>query len=474
MTHIFARRLGAALLTGFLPCSALHAADNARLLAADNARLLAADNARLHAADNARLHAADNARPLAAGTRAPMVRQTPAPMLGLTEVVEAARENNPQILAARAQARAAAALPAQARAWDDPVVSWEAWNVPGSLAVHEADNNIFRVAQRIPFPGKRELAGTIASGDAEAAARATDATELDVVAAVTRAYWDFWEAHQRLQIYGRDKELAQRFARVAEQKYGVGEVPQADVLRAQVELTHALTRLATGPLAIASAGAELNALLSRPPDAPLGTPQDPSVAAPDVMSARLIALALQHRPELGQQRAMIARDRTGLALARRASLPDFEVSVSRFVNEGADDGFGAMLSMTVPLAFRSKIEAGITAATAQLSAAEATRRRLEDQIRREVQQALIRLQTARVQHDLLVTTHIPQAEQTLRVTEGAYQAGAVSFLDLIEVLRMIESAHLEHVQAGAEIGKARADLERAVGTTLAADEATHE
>jgi outer membrane protein TolC len=462
MTQTFACRFGAALLIGFLPCSAPLAADNARLLATDNVQPLAADNA----------------RPLAAGAGAPEVRGTPGPPLGLPEVIEAAHEHNPEILGARARARGAAALPAQARAWDDPVVSWEAWNVPGSFAVHEADNNIFRVAQRIPFPGKRGLAGTIASGDAEAAARAADATELDVVAAVTRAYWDLWEAHQRLQIYGRDKDLIRRSARIAEQRYAVGEASQSDVLRAQVELTHAINLLTAAPLAIAGAAAELNALLSRAADEPLGTPQDPPLAPDDAAlaepgaGARLVARALRHRPELAQQAAMVARERNALALARKAALPDFEVAVSRFVNDGADDGFGAMLSMTVPLAYRSKIDAGITAAAAQLSSAEADRRRLEDLIRREVQQALVRFQTARIQHDLLVTTHIPQAEQSLRVSEGAYQAGAASFLDLVDTLRMIESAHVEHVQAAAAIAKARADLARAVGTSLAPEEAS--
>src|SRR5262249_2991721 len=177
----------------------------------------------------------------------------PADRLRLADVLAIAREENPAIRAARARAAAAATAPTQARAWDDPVVSWEAWNAPNNFNVAHADNNIFRVAQRIPFPGKRRLAGQTAADEARAAALGADAAVLDVDVAVKRAYWTLWRAHQRLSIYERQRVLAERFARVAEQRYATGGVPQSDVLRAQVELTHGITEVQTGALAIDTA-----------------------------------------------------------------------------------------------------------------------------------------------------------------------------------------------------------------------------
>ncbi len=142
------------------------------------------------------------------------------------------------------------------------------------------------------------------------------------------------------------------------------------------------------------------------------------------------------------------------------------MSAGYFHNAHGREGVGAMLSATIPIAYKAKYDAGVDEASARLSAAEADRRRLEDLVRREVQQALLRLRAARLQHDLFVTTHIPQAEQALRVTEGAYQTGAVDFLSLIDTVRAITSVHLEHIEAAGELGKAYADLERAVGGPL--------
>ena len=88
--------------------------------------------------------------------------------LRLADVVEQARQSNPQIRASRERAGALAAVPRRAAALDDPTVSYELWNAP-DFRPDRADNNIIRLSQKLPFPGKRALAGTMAEDEAEAA-----------------------------------------------------------------------------------------------------------------------------------------------------------------------------------------------------------------------------------------------------------------------------------------------------------------
>ena len=90
-----------------------------------------------------------------------------AESLSLAHVLDVVRARNPAIAGAQARADAAAAIPARMAAYDDPVFTWEAWNVPESVAIDRADNNILRVSQRIPFPGKRTLAGEMAAREAD-------------------------------------------------------------------------------------------------------------------------------------------------------------------------------------------------------------------------------------------------------------------------------------------------------------------
>lgn len=386
--------------------------------------------------------------------------------LRLDDVVAYARAHNPETRAAAERARAMAAVPDRVSAYDDPTLSWEAWNFPDNWRIDQADNNIFRIAQKIPFPGKRTTAGEVAAHEAQMAGEEARSTGLDVVSDVKKAYADLWQADESLTIYARDKDLVQRFAHIAEQKYAVGEVSQSDVLRAQVELTHETNRLKTAQLAVELARAELNGLLSRSPGDPLGKPEDPPMAVPRFDLDELTQRALAERPEVAAMQAAIARQKSNVDLAHMNFRPDFEVSIGRFVNYGASDGFGAMASVTLPFAYLSKYDAGVQEANAGLASAQSELRRVQDRVRRQVAQALLRVQTASLQHDLAVSTHIPQAEQAVRVTESAYQSGSVDFLGLIDTVRRIEMVHLDHIQASTDFAKAYADLERAVGGDL--------
>jgi outer membrane protein TolC len=386
--------------------------------------------------------------------------------LQLADVLAQARERNPEIRAARQRALAAAAIPERVRALDDPTFGYEMWNAPDPLRADRADNNILRLSQKVPFPGKRALAGEVAGHEADVARSEGSSVELDVATAVKRAYWDLWAAHALYGVYDRERGLLERFARIAEQKYAVGEVAQSDALRAQVELTHAVNRVSTQALAIDGAGAELNALLSRPPGEPLGVPEAPPPPHLDRDAAELIDVAMRTRPELHAEEASVAREDAAVRLARRDYLPDFEFGFARFQNPGSRDGYGATAAFSIPLAYKWKYDAGVSEARARLGLAEAEVRRVQDRVRREVQQAHLRARTALLQWRLFVDTHIPQAEQSLHVAESAYQTGKIDWLALVDTARTLESVHVDHIQAAAEFEKAWADMERAVGTEL--------
>jgi outer membrane protein, heavy metal efflux system len=395
----------------------------------------------------------------------PAVGEVPSG-ISLTNVVEEARQHNPEIKGARARAQAAAYLPRQAAAYDDPVFSYEAWNTPESFDIARADNNILKLSQRVPFPGKKGLAGTMAERDADVARREADMVELEVIAAVKRAYWDLWLVHQDLVLYSRDKDLVERFARIAEQKYAVGQVSQPDVLRAQVELTGLINRVTTETLAVDTARAELAALLSREDPGSIGTPESPVTAQLGRSVEALTDMALRQRPELAGQQASIARSQANRQLARLGYFPDFEFMAERFYNFERRDGLGAMVSISIPLVYKYKYDAAVSEANARIATAQADLRRLQDRVRREVQQAFTRAQTALAQRNLFLSTHIPQAEEALRASQIGYETGRVDFLSLIDSVRAIESVHVEHVRAEAEFQKAYADLERAVGGEL--------
>ena len=386
--------------------------------------------------------------------------------LPLDAVLAYAQEHNPAIKAAQSRLVAAQARPVQVSSLEDPMFTYEGFNIPENLDLSRTDNNILKLSQKLPFPGKRRLRGEVATREAAIAGEEVRMAEVTTRAEVTKAYYDLWQVHHNLLIYSRDKELMAQFATVAEKKYAVGQVSQPDVLRAQVELTRLINRVTTETLRLGEVSATLNGLLSRPPEALLGVPQDPPTPVVRQTLAELAELTLQTRPEIAAKAVAIHRDSAALALAQKAYLPDFDVTAERFFNGGRSDGFGLIVSVTIPLAYRRKYDAGVAEARAQLDADKADLRAAQDVALAQVKGALARAQTAVALVNLFTQTHIPQAEQALASSRINYQTGMVDFLSLIDSLRVVEQVHLEHLTATADFEKAYADLERAVGHAL--------
>jgi outer membrane protein TolC len=386
--------------------------------------------------------------------------------LRLEAVIAYAQEHNPTILAARDRLFAAQERPTQASALDDPVFTYEGFSIPENFDLTRTDSNILKLSQKLPFPGKRQLRGEIATHEAAIAREDVRLAEVTTRAKVKKAYYDLWQVHQNLLIYSRDKELMAQFATIAEKKYAVGQVSQPDVLRAQVELTRLINRVTTETLRMGEVRAMLNGLLSRPPEAPLGVPYEAPTPVVRQTLAALTELTLKNRPEIAANAAAIARDTATLALSRKSYLPDFEVYVERFFNGGRKDGVGVIFSATIPLVYREKYDAGVAEAGARLNAGKADLRAAQDQALTEVKRALVRAQTAVELVNLFVQTHVPQAEQALASSQIGYQTGKVDFLSLIDSLRVVEQVHLEHLAAATDFEKAYAELERAVGQAL--------
>jgi outer membrane protein, heavy metal efflux system len=380
--------------------------------------------------------------------------------LSLEEVLTHAQEHNPTIQAAKHRVLAAQERPVQVSALDDPVFTYEGFNIPENFDLTRTDNNILKLSQKLPFPGKRQLRGEVATHEVAIAREDVRRAQIMTRADVKKAYYDLWQVHQNLLVYSREKELAAQFATIAEKKYAVGQASQPDVLRAQVELTRLITRVTTQTLKLGEVRAMLNGILSRLPEAPLGVPHDAPTPVVKQTLAELTELTLNNRPEIA------ARDTTTLALSRKAYFPDFEVYVERFFNAGRKDGVGVVFSATIPLAYREKYDAGVAEASARLSASKADLRAAQDTALAEVKGVLVRAQTAVELVNLFTQTHILQAEQALASSRISYQTGKVDFLSLTDSLRIVEQVHLEHIAAAADFEKAYADLERAVGQPL--------
>ena len=199
-------------------------------------------------------------------------------LASLTSLVQEATERNPEIQAARRAVQAKRARVPQAGAWPDPKLSVSyGGNVLPPFTLMAGDPSSARqimAEQEIPYPGKTRLRTEIASRDADAEALAYEAVRRRIAAEVKQAYFDLWLTDQSLSTLRKDRELLEKFEKIAEIRYSVGKAAQQDVLKAQVELTRLLERQTVLEQSRQTFQAQLNSLRNLPPDVPIGTPDD--------------------------------------------------------------------------------------------------------------------------------------------------------------------------------------------------------
>jgi len=396
------------------------------------------------------------------------VDQTAQLSLVLQDLVREALARNPELVAARKHWEAASQRIVQARSLDDPTLSVHLWNFPQTFNVTQTQNSIFGLSQNLPFPGKLALKSEIASRSAEMTEQALHGKERELIARLKEAYYDLFLVHKTIQIHHEQVELLRQFVEITNAKFRTGKGSQADVLKAQVELSVLHQQLPVLEQRRETAAALLNMLLDRDPLSPLGVPQEPSLMPLDTTIDNLHRLALDTRPELKAAELAVRHSEQTRALAQRQYYPDFNVAFQRFQNFQANDGFGAYVAMTIPFSFwtKPKYDAGLQEAAASVEAARAQRHTLENMTRFQVNDILAKVRASEQVARLYHTTILPQAVQNLEAARAGYRVGKGGFLDLIDTQRAWRGFQHEYYRALVEREHRLAELEQVIGTDL--------
>ena len=227
----------------------------------------------------------------------------PAAVVKLSDLVAEAERNHPAIKGAARIVEARRAHIPQARAWPDPQLSISYMGDPAPFKTQANDPSSFRqfgVMQVIPYPGKRDLRGKIAEKEVDAESWNVEAARRRVRAEVKLAYYELWSVDRALEITQKNKDLLEKLARIAEERYKVGKGLQQDVLRAQVEVTRILQRLTVLRQRRRTLEAQLNSLLLRPPDTSIGPLETVEKSTFAYSLEELLEKGVANAPEIGR------------------------------------------------------------------------------------------------------------------------------------------------------------------------------
>ncbi|HSF15049.1 MAG TPA: TolC family protein [Vicinamibacteria bacterium] len=399
-----------------------------------------------------------------------------APEDSLRDYVMEALEKNPAVRETFVRYRSALERVPQVSTLPDPMFTF-------GQAIRRVETrvgpqlNTFVFSQAFPWFGKLDLRGQVATQEALSMYQMFLASQREAIAQVKRAYYELTYVDRALVITREEQSLLEHYEALAQTRYATGQGLQQAVIKIQAEITRVLNRLDILGQQRESLVARLNTLMDRPPTDAL--PPTLPLSAPEVTLdlESLYELGDQNRQELKAVEERIERSERAIELAKKSSWPDFFIGVG-VVNVGLrTDPAGLMLpppdngknavsvsaGINIPI-WRDKYDAAVQEAGETLLAERSGYASVRNEMEFSIRDLVVRIETAREQIRLFEGVLIPQAEETLRATEAAYETGQLGVLDLLDGERVLLNVRLGNARYYSDLLGALANLERAVGT----------
>lgn len=424
---------------------------------------------------------------LTAACVAPALADTahnPGPVVTLTlrQAIDLALANNLTYRVAQADVRAAAGRVMQAGAGRVPTVtagySHFHQQTPPTFAFGSTRfafgstdvNTVDATLNWALFNGGATQAaiGAAAAGYAGAQAQLA-ASRNTTVRDVTTAYFRLIEARRGAEIADQAVSVAELNERTSEQLLRAGTAARADVLKQQVTLANSRLQAIQAHNASDLANATLANLLNVNLSSHIEPVERLEVAPPAVDLDTALDAARRRRPEIYAAQAAVGIAKAAVATARAGALPTISLQVAdtssrpNFLNQPQPQ-----LTETLAVTWRL-FDGGLTRgrvdeASAQIDKAELQLAQLTNSVDLEVRRAYLNLKAAIAAAQAAQTAQ-DSADESLRVSQLRYAAGAGTSLELSDALLVATQARNQLVVALGTVRVALADLQRATGAT---------
>jgi len=269
---------------------------------------------------------------------------------------------------------------------------------------------------------------------------------------------------RRLELAGRDLELAESTLAAVNQRVDAALAPEAEQFRARASLERARSRKELASLAQANSMAWLSSLWDASTPAYSGVTAD-LFTLPELLGRDEIMQSLERSPRariLADERAL--RD-AELQLVMSRSNRDIAVGGGvRYLNEVND--VGLVMSLSIPLGTSSRNQGAVDEARAVLEQTDAMAAAAMLRARSLLAQYYNELSEARHLFEALSNRVMPELESALQGTRAAYESGRYGYLELADAQMRLIEVHGERIEAAVRYHELLVSIEQLTGQAL--------
>lgn len=390
--------------------------------------------------------------------------------LDLEVLINEAKENNPQIQAAKKRWEASLARVPQAKSLDNPSVGFSFMKIQrGTLKLDktESSDRMLSISQMFPLFGKLSLKGKIALVESQMFAGEYKNKELEVINQVKNAYYDLFMNYKETELNQQSLIFLEEIAKIAEAKYIVGDIPQEEVFKVNLEIAKLSNNIINLKQERLAKETRINTLLNREPENRLGVPSLSEDISFDKDIDSLYRLTLQNQPELLIFSYAIEKNKYAKSKALRSFFPDLMAEVGlRGFTSGGIGPWDLMLAFTVPFWFWTKQRYEVKEAIANLEEAKQAYEAMKNKALSETKDLATKVEVAKNKIKLYKTNLIPILESSIESSLAGFRSGKGDFMMLLDTERMLIETKMDYYKALVEYNMNLADLERNVGLDL--------
>ena len=391
----------------------------------------------------------------------------------LTELIDQLKRSNPQLQQAQDATIAAQYQIPQASALPAPQFSLQEQANTGGNFDFNRNSGFFAYptfTQPFLWPGKRRLAGDIASLQAQALEREYEAQLTQLVAQLKLDYYQLMALKDELRFMNEDLRRLEQIKEVSKVRYANNAAAYVEFLNAQVSASSLENDRFALQKQIQQQVEQINSLIGRASQSPLELQVvETSPHLPTASLLALIELAQKTNPTIAASDLQAQAANKSLALANKSFWPDYSLSVGGYtdpslVHPERSRMYSVGVTISLPTWGFSKERAAVGQAQAQLDEAKAGLTASLQQLDLGVANAYHGLETSLQQTRFTRERLLPEAQMAYRLALNGYGTnGGTSFSDLLTAQSSLHGTELSLIQAENSAVQAYISLVAAIG-----------
>jgi TolC family type I secretion outer membrane protein len=399
--------------------------------------------------------------------------------LNLSDCIETALKNEPNLRAARAELEADKAREKQAISGYLPKITAstgysEAHQDGGAVGdtINKNYSTSLSLNQTIYDFGRTGNAYDSACLNTRSAELDEDRVKQDVILKVKQAYFDFLQSQRLVLLAKKTLEQSENHLKQAKAFYRAGTKPVFDVTRAEVEVNSQQLSLINANNRMIVSRMALNNAMGIDPERQIEI--DDSLAMPQTIPTleKVKAEALENRPDLRKAESDIASAAARIQAEKSNHLPVIALNGSyNWANGTSEMGifegdtrnsWNASIALTLPIYEGGLTSGKISEAKSNMQILKAKREVLRQTILIDVCQYYADMESAQVRIQVMESS-LKKATENLDIAQGRYEEGVGPYIDVTDAQVSAVQAETDYVQSLYDFQLAAAMLLRAMG-----------